>query len=41
MNEQSATNKTAWEYRAYEFWNKRDGTPMEKAKKILENPKAS
>ncbi|MEK3886661.1 class I SAM-dependent methyltransferase [Bacillus sp. FSL K6-3431] len=41
MNEQSTTNKDAWEYRAYEFWNKRDGSPMEKAKKILENPQAS
>lgn len=41
MDEQSIKNKTAWEYRAYEFWNKRDGSPMEKAKKILENPQAS
>jgi SAM-dependent methyltransferase len=41
MNEQSIKNKNAWEYRAYEFWNKRDGTPMEKAKEILENPKAT
>ncbi|WP_067728758.1 class I SAM-dependent methyltransferase [Oceanobacillus damuensis] len=41
MNEQSIKNKNAWEYRAYEFWNKRDGSPMDKAKEILENPKAS
>ncbi|QOR64855.1 class I SAM-dependent methyltransferase [Cytobacillus suaedae] len=41
MNKQSMTNKHAWEYRAYEFWYKRDGSPFEKAKKILENPKAS
>lgn len=40
MNEQSKVNKIAWEYRAYEFWNRRDGTPTEKANKILENPKA-
>lgn len=40
MNDQSITNKEAWEYRAYEFWNKRDGTPMEAAKKILGNPQA-
>jgi len=40
MNEQSAKNKAAWEHRAYEFWNRRDGTPKEKAAKILENPKA-
>jgi 2-polyprenyl-3-methyl-5-hydroxy-6-metoxy-1,4-benzoquinol methylase len=39
MNEQSMANKKAWEYRAYEFWNKRDGSPMDKANKILENPK--
>ncbi|WP_088104131.1 class I SAM-dependent methyltransferase [Halalkalibacter urbisdiaboli] len=41
MNEQSINNKNAWEYRAYEFWHKRDGTPMDKAKKIVGNPKAS
>lgn len=41
MNEQSIINKNAWEYRAYEFWNKRDGSPMEKAKQIVENPQAS
>lgn len=38
MNEQSSQNKKAWEYRAYEFWNKRDGTPETKAKIILKNP---
>lgn len=41
MNEQSGINKSAWEYRAYEFWNKRDGSPKEKAKEILKNPKAN
>src|SRR5699024_11261968 len=40
LNEQSTTNKNAWEYRAYEFWNKRDGSPMEKAQEILKDPKA-
>ncbi|WP_055106800.1 class I SAM-dependent methyltransferase [Paenibacillus ihumii] len=40
MNEHSQKNKTAWEYRAYEFWHKRDGSPREKADKILENPLA-
>lgn len=40
MNEQSTKNKMAWEFRAYEFWNKRDGSPKDKANKILENPKA-
>ncbi|OMF65361.1 methyltransferase domain-containing protein [Paenibacillus sp. FSL R5-0766] len=38
MNEQSAKNKVAWEHRAYEFWNKRDGSPKEKAQQILANP---
>lgn len=41
MNEQSATNKVAWEYRAYEFWVQRDGHPKEKAKEIMKNPRAS
>ncbi|RDI39122.1 class I SAM-dependent methyltransferase [Falsibacillus pallidus] len=41
MNEQSSTNKKAWEYRAYEFWEKRDGSPQEKAMEIIENPLAS
>ncbi|MCB2299254.1 class I SAM-dependent methyltransferase [Clostridium tagluense] len=40
MNEQSISNKKAWEYRAYEFWNNRDGSPMDNANKILKNPKA-
>ena len=39
MNEQSTKNKKAWEYRAYEFWNIRDGAPLDKANKILKNPK--
>src|SRR5690606_12615160 len=41
VNEQSINNKQAWEYRAYEFWYKKDGSPMEKAKQILNNPIAS
>ncbi len=40
MNEQSAKNKVAWEHRAYEFWNRRDGSPKEKAQQILANPLA-
>ncbi|WP_062109573.1 hypothetical protein [Bacillus niameyensis] len=39
MNEQSAKNKIAWEYRAYEFWNTRYGHPQLKAKQIIQNPK--
>ena len=41
MKEQSQINKKAWEYRAYEFWNAKHGTPEEKAKKILNDPLAS
>lgn len=41
MNEQGSKNKKAWEYRAYEFWHKRDGSPAEKANKIIENPRAA
>lgn len=40
MNEQSAINKKAWEYRAYEFWLKNEGLPEERAKIIMENPMA-
>lgn len=40
MNEQSAKNKIAWEHRAYEFWNRRDGSPEHKAKQIMADPKA-
>lgn len=38
MSEQSKLNKTAWEHRAYEFWNMRDGEPKKKAVEILKNP---
>ncbi|MFD2114185.1 class I SAM-dependent methyltransferase [Paenibacillus yanchengensis] len=38
MKEQSAKNKLAWEHRAYEFWHLRDGSPENKAKKIMDNP---
>lgn len=40
MNEQSAINKKAWEYRAYEAWVKSNGLPEERAKVIMENPMA-
>lgn len=40
MNDQSIRNKKAWEYRAYEFWHKRDGSPEEKALKIEADPLA-
>ncbi len=38
MRNPSIQNKKAWEYRAYEFWNKRDGTPRAKAEEILKDP---
>lgn len=38
MREQAAINKTAWENRAYEAWNKRNGTPSEYATEIKSNP---
>lgn len=38
MHEASFQNKTAWEYKAYDAWVKRDGPPAEKARKITENP---
>ncbi len=37
MNTDSEKNKIAWEYRAYEFWNKR-GTPNELAEEIIKDP---
>lgn len=37
MNEQSAANKRAWEYRAYEYWNGRR-PPREEAAAIRRNP---
>ncbi len=40
MQEQSRINKQAWEYRAYEFWEKRDGTPAEYAGIIKQDPAA-
>lgn len=41
MKKSSERNKTAWEYRAYEFWNQRDGSPADKAKEIRTDPGAS
>lgn len=40
MNAQSQQNKKAWEYRAYEFWLQRCGTPSEYANQIRSNPLA-
>ena len=39
MREYSKQNKLAWEYSAYDFWVKTSGTPAERAKMDMENPK--
>lgn len=39
MRDYSKQNKLAWEYSAYDFWVKTSGTPAERAKKDVENPK--
>lgn len=38
MKDYSSQNKKAWEYNAYEFWMKQDGSPKERAQKDKENP---
>ena len=40
MENDTLVNKNAWEYRAYEFWTMRDGSPSEKAAQIKQNPSA-
>ena len=39
MIDYSVQNKKAWEYNAYDFWVKHSGTPKERAKQDIENPK--
>lgn len=39
MKDYTIQNKKAWEYSAYDFWMKTDGSPAERAQKDLENPK--
>jgi 2-polyprenyl-3-methyl-5-hydroxy-6-metoxy-1,4-benzoquinol methylase len=39
MREQAAVNKTAWEYRAYEFWTQQ-ASPIEKAASLKADPLA-
>ena len=39
MEEYSIQNKKAWEFDAYAFWVKTSGTPAERAKKDVENPR--
>lgn len=38
MKDYSCQNKKAWEYNAYDFWVKEDGSPWERAQKDRENP---
>ena len=39
MKDYSEQNKRAWEYNAYDFWVRTQGTPAERAQKAIENPK--
>ncbi len=39
MIDYSIQNKKAWEYSAYEFWVEHSGTPAERARMDVENPK--
>lgn len=39
MKNYTIQNKKEWEYNAYDFWIKADGSPTEWARKDLENPK--
>lgn len=38
MDEYSLQHKKAWEYDAYAFWVRTNGTPEERARKDVENP---
>lgn len=38
MKEYSMQHKKAWEYNAYEFWVKTNGTPLERAEQDVKNP---
>jgi len=40
MERYAEKNKVAWEYDAYNFWVSQVGHPSERAKKVLENPRA-
>lgn len=39
MKDYIMKNKEAWEFDAYNFWIKYSGTPKERAKEVIENPK--
>lgn len=40
MDKYTEQNKAAWEYNPYDFWVRQNGTPSERAKMDLENPRA-
>ncbi|HEX2947895.1 MAG TPA: class I SAM-dependent methyltransferase [Clostridia bacterium] len=40
MDKYTEQNKSAWEYNAYDFWVSQSGTPSERAKNDIENPRA-
>lgn len=40
MDKYTEQNKSAWEHTAYDFWVSQTGTPSERAKKDIENPRA-
>lgn len=40
MNTNTEQNKMAWEYNAYNFWVSQTGTPSERAKIDMQNPRA-
>ena len=39
MNEQGRQHKKAWEYDAYNFWVRQNGTPEERAREDMEDPR--
>ena len=39
MREYSRLHKEAWEFDAYNFWNEHSGTPAERAKEDVKNPR--
>ena len=39
MNKEGEQHKKAWEFDAYNFWIRQNGTPEERARADMENPK--
>ena len=40
MEDYTLQNKRAWEYDAYDFWCRMNGTPQQRAQQDMQNPKA-